>query len=600
MARLIPQETLDDILNKIDIVEVISGYIPLKRVGRNFKAHCPFHQEKTPSFMVSPDRQIYHCFGCNSGGNAFNFIMKYERLEFPEAVEIMAKKSGVRLAEEKQDYQATSINQQIYKVMDSAASFYQGVLSFPSAAAARDYLAKRGIKEDTLRLFRLGFAADKWDYLISHLRNKGFNLSLLEKAGLVITKQGGGYYDRFRSRIVFPILDMKSRVIGLGGRILAGSAEGASDGLAKYINSPETPIYTKGRNLYGLNHAIAAIKEADSVVIVEGYLDCIMPFQEGVRNIVASLGTALTYEQVRLLKRYTHNAVMIYDADSAGEMATLRSLDIFVEEGVTVKVAALPSGFDPDLFVRKNGIAAFKKLIHSSKNLFDYKLGILKSHYNPKQIEAKAAIAQEMLVTIKKFNNAILRSNYIKRLSEELEIKEDALLSELSKIKDYRPATYDYQKVEARAININPTEKLLIKLMLEESDLLNRLKESLEPADFQDERCVKIVSIMFDLIAQGKEINSRSLVNYFTPYQELSGVISEVTLLPETSEENKEKIVEDCVRRLKCQRIKTRREHIHREMKHAQNLQDDELLRRLMHEFYQLTKSSKAYATPKR
>jgi DNA primase len=593
MAGIIPQELLDDILNKIDIVEVISGYIPLKRAGRNFRALCPFHQEKTPSFMVSPDRQIYHCFGCNSGGNSFNFLMKYERLEFPEAVEILAKKAGVRLPDNKQDFQTTSVNQQIYKIMDLAAAFYQSTLSSASGAQAKNYLFKRDIKEEAIKLFRLGFATDKWESLINYLRAKNASLSLMEKAGLVITKQGGGYYDRFRNRVIFPILDIKSRTIGFGGRLLPGLAGSKDDDLAKYINSPETPIYIKGRNLYNLNNAKDAIRESDFVVIVEGYLDCILPFQEGLQNIVASLGTALTYEQVRLLKRYTHNAVMVYDADAAGEMATLRSLDIFVEEGVTVRVAALPAGFDPDLFVRKNGIESFKKLIQSSQNLFDYKLNILKSRYNHHQIEGRALIAQEMLVTIKKFNNAILKSDYIRKLSEELDIKEEALVLELGKIKDYRPPGTGLAETQKKPVRINPTEKLLIKLMVEEADILNKLKDCLEPADFQDERTAKIVSIMFDLLSQGKAINPSNLINYLEPHQDLSGIISEVTLSPDTSDDDRGRIADDCVRRLKKQRLRMKREYLHREIKNAQNLRDEELLKRLMQEFHCLMKSAK-------
>jgi len=591
MAGLISQDLLDEILNKIDIVEVVSGYIPLKRAGRNFRALCPFHQEKTPSFMVSPDRQIYHCFGCSSGGNAFNFLMKYERLEFPEAVEVLAKKAGVRLPEEKQDHQATGVSQQIYKIMELAELFYRNSLNSVSASAVRSYLLKRNINEEAARLFRLGFAPDNWDALINALRSKGISLSLMEKAGLIISKSGGGYYDRFRNRVIFPILDVKSRVIAFGARVLPGPAAGVNDSQAKYVNSPETPIYTKGRNLYNLNNALKAIRELDFAVIVEGYLDCILPYQQGLHNIVASLGTALTNDQVKLLKRYTDNVVMVYDGDAAGEIAAVRSLDIFVEEGVNVKVVALPAGYGPDSFVRKNGIGHFQQLIQAGSNLFDYKLRILRSRYNAGQIEGKALIAQEMLVTINKFNNAILKFDYIKRLSEELDVKEEALRLELGKIKDYRPAAAGSPPAAGKAVNINPTEKLLIKLMLEEASVGNRLKDYLEPADFQDERTTKIVSIMFDLLAQGKKVNSGTLINHLEPHQDLSAVISGLSLMPDTCGEDREKVIDDCVCRLKKQRLKTKRDFLQREIKNAQNIKDDELLRRLMQEFHCITKN---------
>jgi DNA primase len=593
MAGRIPENILEDILSRIDIVELISGYIPLKRAGRNFKAICPFHHEKTPSFMVSPDRQIYHCFGCNKGGNAFGFLMEYERLEFPEAVETLAKKAGVVLPEvEKVDAKTLSLTTQLYKVNELTCSFYEHTLNSPQSSQAKDYLLKRGIKEETIKLFKLGYALDRWDVLINHLRSKGISLFLLEKAGLILAKEGGGYYDRFRGRVIFPIFDVKSRPLGFGARALpeANKAK-AQENQAKYINSPETPVYIKGRNLYGLNLSRDAIRESDFVVVVEGYLDLIMPYQEGLRNIVASLGTALTYEQARLIKRYTHNVVMIYDPDDAGELATLRTLDIFVEEGMNVKVVSLPEGFDPDLFVRKNGIEKFKDNIAQAQSLFDYKLKVLKSRYSIKEIEGKARVSSEMLLTINKFKNAVVKSEYIKRLAEELNIKEEALLEELKKIKNDRPYTDSGVQGPGKTLNINATEKLLIKLMLEEVQLINHIRQHLEPADFQDERISRIVSLMFDLLEQGKSVEPNRLMNHLED-EEIMQVICETTFLPEVSTQNKEEVVEDCIRRLKTQKVKLKRQQLHDQIKLAQHLGDEEKLQSLIREFDNLIKIS--------
>jgi len=599
MAGRIPDNILEDILSRVDIVELISSYIPLKRAGRNFKALCPFHHEKTPSFMVSPDRQIYHCFGCSKGGNAFGFLMEYERMEFPEAVETLAKKAGVVLPErEKQDSQTAGLITQLYKVNELTALFYESNLNSPRGLEAKKYLLNRGINESTVKLFKLGYAPDKWDALINHLRNKSINLSLLEKAGLVLTKEGGGYYDRFRERIIFPIFDIKSRVLGFGARLLPGTAKDTGEDTSpKYINSPETPIYTKGRNLYGLNLAREAIKESDCVVIVEGYLDFILPYQQGQKNIVASLGTALTQEQARLIKRYTHNVVMVYDADDAGQMATLRTLDIFIEEGMNVKVVSLPEGFDPDLFVRKKGIGDFKEKINQAENLFDYKLRILKSRYSLKDIEAKALISFEMLLTIKRFKNAILKAEYIKRLAEELDVKEDALLQELNKIKEAKT----YSDLGAigptrKVLNINPTEKLLVKLMLEEEELIRQVRERLTPEDFQDERIARIVSLMFDLIEQGKNIEPNKLINYLDD-EASAQVICESTLLPEVPSQNKEHIINDCIKRLKNERLRIRKQRLHEQIKTAEDLGDEEKLNRLMQEFHGLIKERSNEAT---
>jgi len=590
MAGRIPQNILEDILSRVDIAELISGYIPLKRSGRNFKALCPFHHEKTASFVVSTDRQIYHCFGCSKGGNAFSFLMEYERMEFQEAVELLAKKCGVTIPESnKEDAKTASLSTQLYKINEPANAFYTQNLNSAEGQIAKNYLIKRNIKEETLKLFRLGFALDKWDALINYLRAKNISLSLLEKAGLVVSKEGGGYYDRFRNRIIFPIFDVNSRTLGFGARVLPTGIQAKPDAsIAKYVNSPETPIYTKGRHLYGLNLAKEAIRENDFVAVVEGYLDFIMPYQEGFKNIVASLGTALTLEQARLIKRYTSNVVIVYDADDAGQIATLRTLDIFIEEDMEVRVVCLPQGFDPDLFVRKYGIESFKDKIKQAENLFDYKLKVLKLRHNPKNIEGKAKIASEMLLTINKFKNAVLKSEYLRKLSQVLDIEEIALLEEVHKIKPDRPYL-NSQSPAPKKININPTEKLLIKLMLEENEFIRRIKEALEPTDFQDEKACQIISTIFELLEQGKNIEPSSLINYFAD-EEISQVLCESTLSPEINEQDREKIVTECIQRIKNTKLSSRRQRLQEEIKVAENLGDEDKINRLKEEFNCLIK----------
>ncbi len=583
MAGLIPENILDDILARVNIVEVISGYIPLKRAGRNFKACCPFHHEKTASFVVSPERQIYNCFGCGESGNAFKFLMRYERMDFPEAVETLAHKAGVNLPQNlPADSKGQSLVTELFKINELAAQFYSSNLNSPQGSASKDYLLKRGILPETITALKIGFALDRWDSLINHLRGKGFSLDILERAGLVVSRDGGGYYDRFRNRIIFPIFDIKNRVLGFGARVLDNS-------LPKYINSPETLVYTKGKNLYGLNLAKDSIKENDFVGVVEGYMDFILPYQGGVKNIVASQGTALTVEQVRLLKRYTNNVVMIYDADSAGELATLRSLDIFVEEEVNVKVASLPKGFDPDSFVRKNGIEGFCKEIKGAWNLFDYKLKVLKSRYDIKDIANKAKVSSLMFETINKFKNAILKAEYLKKLSFELGVKEEALLEEAKKGDKTKLATALQTDTKKRGLNISPTEKLLMSLMLEENSLINRIRANFDPQDFKDERISRIVSVMFSLIEQGKEVRPQSLINHLE--DDISQLISESDFLPEgMSLEHKEKLVDDCLKRLKDDKAKVRRERLHQEIKVAQHSGEEEKLNKLIEEFHTLIK----------
>jgi DNA primase len=536
MASRIPENLLEDVLSRVDIVEIISGYIPMKKAGANFKANCPFHHEKTASFMVSPQRQIYHCFGCGESGNAFKFLMRHERMEFPEAVETLAKRCGINLPEQNTPElaRAASLSSQLYKVNALAVGFYENNLHIGGRTLFLSYLLGRGLKLATIKDFRLGLAPGSWDNLINFLRSKGVSLALMEQAGLVLPKDSGGYYDRFRDRIIFPVFDMRGREIGFGARVIDNS-------LPKYINSPETPIYTKGKNLFGFNLSKDFIRDADSVVIVEGYLDFMIPYQEGLKNIVASQGTALTVEQIKLIKRYTHNVVMVYDGDTAGEIATLRSLDLLIDEGINVKVVPLPKGLDPDALVRNQGINTLIDMVAKAASFFDYKLDVLKSRYDINDAPGKAQIASQMLFTINKFDNAILRGEYTKKLSEEMRIPEQNILEELGKLK---PAVPTAALLPAATIRkppqINPAEKLLIKFMLEEKELIEKIMQQLSLADFADARTAKIVSVMQDLVFQGKNITPSVLMNYFNE-DDASQLVCETMFMPALDDQGREK-----------------------------------------------------------
>ena len=389
----IPEEIIAQVIDRCDIVETISSYIPLKRAGRSFKAVCPFHHEKTPSFIVNPDKQIFHCFGCGVGGNVVNFVMKQERMEFPEAIRFLAQKVNVTIPgdETPQAHHANNIRQAILRVNALAAAFFHKTLlsdKSPEAKNAREYLKDRGIDLNAVRVFQLGFAPRQWDALLIYLKQEGISLGLMEKAGLIIPRESGqGYYDRFRNRVVFPIFDTRAHCRAFGARAL-DNAEGA-----KYLNSPETIIYTKGHHLYGFHLAKQAIAEEDCVVIVEGYVDCLIPYQAGVRNIVASLGTALTVDQIRLLRRYTPRVVMLFDMDPAGEAAMMRSLDTLIEEGMEVRVATLAPGEDPDSFVRRQGVDDFRNRIAAAQTVFDYKLDVLTRRHGIQTPDGKAQIA---------------------------------------------------------------------------------------------------------------------------------------------------------------------------------------------------------------
>lgn len=600
MAGLYDQTTLDDILNRCDIVEIISSYIPLKRAGRNFKACCPFHNEHTPSFMVSPDKQIYHCFGCHAGGNAFHFLMQYDRMTFPEAVETLARKAGVTLPQRVRAKKNTAGGHsaaELYRVNKLAAEYYARMLASDAGRKAAAYLAKRGLTPETAKIFKIGFAEDSWDGLYSFLRRNNVPEAVMEKAGLVLRKrEGAGFYDRFRNRVIFTIIDVKQNVIGFGARFIpTGTA--ADNEQPKYINSPETPVYIKGRQLFGLDVARDSIRRQDQAVVVEGYLDAIMPFQAGIKNVVASLGTALTPDQVRLLKRYTKNVFLVYDGDAAGQNASLRSLDIFIDEDVSVRIAVLPPGYDPDSFIREQGVDAFKELLASAATIFEYKLRALTAKYDCGTSEGKAGVCAEILPTIKKFRSRILKSEYIRTLSEVLNVSERVLLEELKSGGAQRPLNAAARRIEnakpAKAKPLNAAELLLVRIVCNETSMLERITEQLGPQDYEDSRTAMIIDTMKRLVAEGKTVGPHTLMHYLDD-TDAANIVLESAFTDEVDNRQKEKILSDCIARVKFNKERRLRGQIQDELRKAQKDGDEKKIQQLMERFSQLIKKGQA------
>ncbi|MDO8602970.1 MAG: DNA primase [Candidatus Omnitrophota bacterium] len=580
----IPENILNEIQDRCDIVEVISNYISLKPSGRNFKACCPFHHEKTPSFVVSPDKQIYHCFGCNSGGNVFNFIKEYEKMDFIDAVKMLAEKTGVKLPEYKShDDQDSSVVSTLYSINDIAVNYYSNFLEKAgSSSDVKRYIVKRGLDAVVLKKFRVGYADSSWKALIDYLSGRGVKQDMILKAGLVTKGKDGAYYDLFRNRIIFPIFDARDKVVGFGARVM-------DEAMPKYINSPETAIYKKGLHLYGLNFAKANIKEKNFAIITEGYLDVMTCHQYGVANSIASLGTALTTEQIRLLKRYTHNVVMLYDADQAGEMASLRGLDLFLEEGMNVKIATLEKGHDPDSFLRKFGREKFDTAINKSKSLFTYKLDILKNKFDKRDPESKAEIIKEMLSTIYKVKNAIVKAEYIRLLSYELSVKEDAVWEELKKIKDKRPSDFNRSKQDVkRPIEISPAEKILTRLMLEDINVVKIVKDELKPSDFRNHDIRNIAEALFLIDTDGGLIDVGRLINSMenkVPQNVVSFIVNE-----EVDIKDKEKNVCDCIMSIKKENRSRLLKDIQSRLDIAQKSGYEEEEKRLLEEFNQIIK----------
>ena len=579
----IPDNIIDQVQEKTDIVDVISRYIPLKKTGRNYKAPCPFHHEKTPSFVVSQDKQIYHCFGCGAGGNVFSFLMRYENMQFPEAVETLAEKAGIAVPRSTSRSDETAFSH-FYKINETACQFFQ--TSLANSETAKAYLASRGIGDETIKKFKIGYAPDSWEALLNFFKTKDVQGPVLEKVGLVVSNNKGGYYDRFRNRVTFPIFDLKDRALGFGGRVMDSA-------LPKYINSPETPIYSKGKNLYGLNFAKEGIRKEGHALIVEGYLDSIIPYQAGVKNIIATLGTALTADQARMLKRFANTVIIVYDPDEAGESASLRGLDIFISEDVNVYIAELPSGFDPDGYIRKFGTDEFLKLIKSSKNIFDYKFDRLSSRFDLKSTHGKAAMVNQMLPTIAKINNAVSRSELVKKLAEKLSVDEDSVRTELKKVK---PDSGEYKYV----MNLVDTKKdfgsadmVVLALLIGGGNFIDNIMKELKVEEFKNSCVREIVNVIFQMHGENKEINAARLMSHLGAGTETAALISEAMNILETLAD-KDRALSDCIARIKKNNVKDRLATLQDAIKAAHSRKDEEKVRTLVSEYNSLVKLGKA------
>ena len=500
----ISEEILEKIKSQNDIVDVISERVRLKKAGRNFTGLCPFHNEKTPSFSVSQEKQIYKCFGCGEAGNVISFVMKEKNLPFIEAVKYLANRANIPLEMNNgEKSQSSKKKDLLYRINVEAAKFFFSNLM--NNQNAKEYFLNRGIKEETIKKFGLGFANDSWNSLMFYLRKKGINDTLLEEAGLIsVNKEKGRKYDRFRNRVMFPVFDYQGKVIGFGGRVL-------DDSKPKYLNSPETLVFQKGTNLYGLNFALKHNMSERYFVIVEGYMDLISLHQYGITNVVASLGTALTINQARLLKRYADKVIISYDADMAGQMATLRGLEILRTAGFDVRVLNIPQGKDPDEYVRSNGKEAFLKLINFAEPLIDYRMKKAEEGIDFKNSQSLILYAKRIMEIISDLD-PVEKDVYIKKASENTGIKEQTLYDILkSKMKDNRENNFRNNKEEDRSkLYVEPgflkAERAILKIMLENKEYLQYIEERISENDFILLEHKEIFTII--ILAKGENINN--------------------------------------------------------------------------------------------
>lgn len=542
---LIPEPLIDEIQLRIDLAELIGRYVPLKRSGRHFKANCPFHKERTPSFMVNSDKQIFHCFGCGVGGNVFSFLMLHDRLTFPEAVQQLAEHVGVQLPERQRSTSEPDHNA-LYALMEQACRFFERTLASPHGRAARTYVQTRGVSEQTRQQFRLGLAPEGWRRLLNAATKKWTTPAQLEAVGLLV-RGASGAYDRFRSRLMFPITDLRGRVVGFGGRSL-----GAQE--PKYLNSPETVLYSKGRHLFGLAQAKDAIIREKTAVIVEGYFDCVVLVDGGFPHVVSPLGTAFTVDQARLLKRYAERIILAFDADAAGEEATRRGIDVLVELGLHVHVAPLPPGVDPDEALRAHGRAWMEQLFREAISLCEFLIRSALRRYPSGAMEDRVQAAQWVLPTIAKVPDAILRSEYLRLVAQRLRVDEHAVAQEMTKIASRlatAPRSAHADRAAASSPSANGPERLLTALVLDDPSRAQRLQQCLALDEMTDPILRRILSIVYEAIAAGRAATPAHLVSRLTE-EGHGGVVTALVALAQTVSA-KERAFEDCVHRVRTQ-----------------------------------------------
>ncbi len=451
---------IEEIKSRVDIVELATQYLTLKKAGRNYLGLCPFHQEKTPSFTVNREKQIFYCFGCGEGGNAITFLMKIAGKTFPEAIKELAEKTGVVLPPRltgKEGRNKDSLRESITDLNLRAAQQYARNLYSPTGKTAREYLQKRGITEETIKQFRLGFAPDTWRSLTDHIEGSGLSLKLAEQAGLVIAGKEDSYYDRFRGRLIFPIENVFGEIVAFGGRILG-------EGEPKYLNSPESPVYIKGRNLYGLNKTKEEIRKKGFALIVEGYFDLISLWNADVGNVVASLGTALTREHLELLRRYTVDVVALFDPDEAGRKALDRSLELFLAMNMRAKALVLPGGLDPDDYVKKFGKDKLEELIANAQPLSDYYIENVLG--GGKTFEDKREMIKTAMEFVGKISDKKEKDLFIKRIAEKTGIDQELLIKETYKNSAQIKSRTGKEKLQLN-INNDAVEVHLIQFLLE-------------------------------------------------------------------------------------------------------------------------------------
>lgn len=567
MGTFLPDEWIDEVRERNDIVDVISEYVLLKPQGKGFVGLCPFHAEKTPSFHVNPEKQLYHCFGCGAGGNVFTFIMAMEKLDFVEAVKFLAERAGMALpqtTDAEEFIRSKSRRERIYQINRETARYYHRMLFSPEGGQALSYLKSRGLDLNTIRKFGIGYAPDGWENAKQHLLGLGFEEELLIQSGIVVSSKGRTY-DRFRNRVIFPIIKPRGLVVGFGGRVL-------DDSLPKYLNSPESPVFHKSSTLFGLN-LIRAGSSLDHMIIAEGYMDVVTLHQFGFKNAVASLGTSLTQHQAKLIRRYTQQVYIAYDGDVAGQKATLRGLDILQDAGLRVKVILFPEGMDPDEVLRKYGAEFFKKLMDKAVSLVDYKLDKLRSQYDLNTPEGRTRYATEAARILIQVPNLLERDVHIQRLEAQTGFSSRLLYQQIGQlegsaqkegVKRHLVGNNRYIDKMAAGRESMPghikAERYLVNLMASSEWLAKKIVGKVKEEYFEEPINREIYGIVVELLESGKEV---SVPQVLSCVQDQDKIQQMVEIFEQPLEyDNIDKFISDCIEEIMHRHLEKRRQEV--------------------------------------
>lgn len=594
MSAYVSQEKIDEIRAGVDIVHVISDYLSLKKRGRNYIGLCPFHSEKTPSLTVSEEKQIFHCFGCGKGGNVFTFLKDFNNIPFPEVLKSLAERAGVvlpRYEERKVITKEERLLKGICFANHVAMEFYHGQLLSSSAAKfARDYLEKRGIKEETIREFKLGFAEKRSGGFLKFLGSKNVSLDIAEKAGLVISKDSGrSCFERFRGRLMFPIVDIRDRVVAFGGRVLG-------DGLPKYLNSPETPVFRKSEILYGLNTTKAYIRKKNAVLVVEGYFDLLALYQNGINNVVATLGTALTTRHIRLLKRYTELFYTIFDSDVAGKKAAMRSLPLYLEEEVNPKIVLLADEKDPAQVINDDGKGKMLDVIKKAIPLLDFYINERAKGFNLRDTNGKVSFVEDMLPVFKLIKDPLKRGVFVKTISEFTGIREEDIVARIKKtsgMKKNKKAMFNERVATIQSFS--KAQENLIKIFLIAPELYTDDLSGIFN-NFSDDSLKEIGTLWEGLIGKEERLNFSALMDHIEN-NSLKSRLSELLVGDASMEgEDLNRVLKDCIRTIKLHSLEVEKKDLMKRIKEAEERRDAEPLKGLLikkQELIQFEKSLK-------